>query len=241
MNPLLKKAAFALGGALLFATLFVVFSLVMGVPRHELAVVGSLFPSPEEAEDGGQATEAASDPRPVQRPPRPGAATAGLGVLDVFRLEAPFSTQELEKLVAELKTRRRELERRLEELDQREQRIVERSQFLDEQYQTLQTLRSGLEEWEAELEQRQIEVERDEAAERQREDEGWAQLARVFSEGDASEQGTKLTSYTPQEAARILHALKPARAKELLDALTGQQWKEYAEAYRLQTPEDSRP
>ena len=162
---------------------------------------------------------------------------AGIGVLDIFQIESPYSTAELEELVRTLEAKLDEVDQRLLDVGEREQRAEDRSTFLDEQYATLSKLRTGLETWENELRQREAEVARDEEARAAREAESWTRLAKLFEKGDAADQSERLLSYTPEEAASILFRLKPTRAQELLDQLEGDSWKQYAEAYRLREPE----
>jgi hypothetical protein len=76
-------------------------------------------------------------------------------------------------------------------------------------------------------------VQRNEKARAEREEESWAKLGKLFTEGDAADQGKKLAAYTPEQAARILVSMKPARAKELLDNVGADKWKEFADAYRM--------
>jgi flagellar motility protein MotE (MotC chaperone) len=232
MNSILKLGLTCVGGSLGFVGAFTGFSLVLGTPPHEIAMVGSFFPAPPETE--GEATEA--PPPPVQAVERRPARKAGIGVLDVFQIESPYSSSELTQLAETLEQKLREVDERLVKVGDREQRAEDRERFLDEQYAALAKLRTGLETWEDELSQRETEVERDEAARDAREDQSWSRLAKLFEKGDPADQAARLRTYTPAQAAEILHQLKPARAQEILDALTGDAWKEYAEAYRLNEP-----
>jgi hypothetical protein len=230
MNKGLKIGLFAGGGLLAFAFAYVTFALVLGVQPHEIPLVGKAFPAPAEPEKAKDET-----PTPAAAPSEPKAApqTASVGLLDVFQVESPYSAKELETLVADLKRKSKEFDQRMLELGERERRAAERSEFLDEQYAQLQRLRTGLEEWENELEQRQAEVQRNEKARAEREAESWAKLGKLFAEGDPADQGKKLAAYTPEQAARILVTMKPARAKELLDNVGADKWKEFADAYRM--------
>jgi len=229
MNKLLKTALIGVGASAGFLCAFVAFSRALGAGWHEIALVGPLFPAPPEE-------AAPQEPRVIikqERPMRP----AGIGVLDIFQIESPYSTAELEELVRTLEAKLDEVDQRLLDVGEREQRAEDRSTFLDEQYATLSKLRTGLETWENELRQREAEVARDEEARAAREAESWTRLAKLFEKGDAADQSERLLSYTPEEAASILFRLKPTRAQELLDQLEGDSWKQYAEAYRLREPE----
>jgi hypothetical protein len=228
MNKGVKIGLMAGGGLLGFTFAYVAFALVLGVQPHEIPLVGKAFPAPAQEQPASVAPAPAPAAEPKLR-----IETASLGLLDVFQIEAPYSSKELEQLVGDLKRKSKEYDERLAELGDRERRAAERAEFLDDQYAQLQRLRTGLEEWESELEQRQVEVQRDERTRVEREAESWAKLGKLFSEGDAAEQGKRLAAYTPDQAARILQSMKPARAKELLDNVGADKWKEFADAYRL--------
>ena len=232
MNKVAKIGLMTGGGLAGFVFAYAAFALLLGVQPSEIPVLGRVFPAP--AGDGQQTTASAGEGRRDPTPQPAGAVRAGVGLLDVFQIESPYTSSELEQLVGDLKRKNKELDQRRFELSERERRATERAEFLDEQYAELQRLRTGLEEWENELRQRQVEVERDERAQKENEAASWAKLGKLFAEGDPLEQGKRLAaSYTPEQAARILQTLKPARVKELLDCVGAEKWKEYADAYRL--------
>jgi flagellar motility protein MotE (MotC chaperone) len=226
MKKIVKLSLIVSGVALGFGAAFAGFARLQGAAWHEIPLAGKLFPAPPAPEEGEVATLEA--PKAT-----PGEARAALAVFDLFRVESPFSTREIQGLVDELKRRARELDQRDAALDERERRAGERSAFLDEQYAALARLRSGLESWEGELAQRAAEVEHKEKVRADEEGQSWVRLAKIFEEGEPEELGRRLESYSPEEAARILHNLKPVRAKQLLDSISGARWKEYAEAYRV--------
>jgi flagellar motility protein MotE (MotC chaperone) len=234
MNKNAKIALYAGGGLFGFGLAYIAFALALGVQPHSIPVAGKVFPAPpEQAQQKGSAntpaTVSTSEPEQRREPAR-------AGLLDVFQIESPFSAKELEVLVAEIKRKSKELDQRLIDLAERERRAAERAEFLDEQYAELQRLRGGLEQWEDELELRQGEVQNAESVQAERREQSWATLGKLFADGDAAEQGRRLTQYSPADAARILQTLKPARAKELLDNVGTDKWKEYAEALRNAEP-----
>jgi flagellar motility protein MotE (MotC chaperone) len=234
MNNVLKLTLLAAGSSAGFVGAFTGFSLALGAPIHEIAIVGSLFPAPP----GEETATAGPTPAPVPAVERRPLRKAGIGVLDVFQIESPFTSSELSELAETLENKLHEVDQRLLEVAERERRAADRAQFLDEQHAALVGLRTGLETWEDELDQREAEVERDEAARAARTTESWVRLAKLFEKGDAAEQSTRLAAYTPDEVARILHQLKPTRAQELLDSFDPQRWKDYAEAYRTAAPRE---
>lgn len=242
MKKVVKPLLLALGALVLFGGAFVGFARLRGAGLHELPVLGGLFPAPpaptEEPRDD-VAAEPAPAPTPQPAPRRDearAAQVAGLGLLDVFRIESPLSAAELQALARRLERSSAELERRLAELDEREARQAERSLLLDEQLAGLQQLRGGLEAWELELSEREARLTTAEAEREAGEAHSWQRMAKLFEKGDAEVLARKLEAYTPQEAARLLQHLKPDRARALLEALTGEAWKSYWDAYRDAPP-----
>lgn len=227
MKKLLVPAGLLVGAAVLFAVAFLGFAWMRADGPHQLPVIGGLFDEPEdEAED--QPALAAAPREPMRDPER-----AGLGLLDVFRIDSPIGKDELNTLVSTLKARLVALDAREAELDREETRLAERAALLDDQMTTIGELRTELERWQTELEARAAEVRRDESAAAERDAESWSKLSKLFEKGDAASLSTKLAGYTPEEAAHILVGLKPDRARELLEKLGGEDWKDYWESYRL--------
>ena len=235
MNKNAKIALISAGGAGGFAAAYVLFALMMGASPHAIPVVGALFPAPAEKGDEPArkappvASETASEARTERR-----AASAGL--MDVFQIQSPYSSTELETLAAELKRKNTDLDTRLAEVERREKETSARAEQLDEHYAELQRLQQALEEREKALANRESSVAETDRARFEREQQGWARLGKLFSDGDATELGTRLAEYAPGDAARILHTLKPARAKELLENVGASKWREYADAYRMLEP-----
>ena len=120
----LKIGLIAGGGLLAFSFAYVTFALVLGVQPHEIPLVGKAFPAPAEPEKDKE-----KEPTPAAEPsvPKPAAQTASVGLLDVFQVESPYSTKELETLVADLKRKSKEFDQRLLELGKRESNAAERS------------------------------------------------------------------------------------------------------------------
>jgi flagellar motility protein MotE (MotC chaperone) len=227
MKKLLKPAALALGAAVLFTVAFLGFAWMRADGPHAMPLIGGMFPQPalEAAPEAG--SEVAEVPAHAQP-----AARAGLGLLDVFRVESPIDAEELAALAATLKSRLAALDARAAELDREEERLAERAELLEEQMSTIHALRTELERWQTELEQRQAALRGDEAVEAERDAASWAKLSKLFEKGDASSLAAKLAGYSPDEAARVLVGLKPDRARELLEKLGGTSWKDYWDAYR---------
>jgi hypothetical protein len=238
MNKLAQAIALALGSFGLFSGAFVGFAHLRGTPSYRLPLIGSFFTAPAAAEVvrvERTAAEPAAEPavRPAHESSR-----AGLGLLDMFRIESPLQAAEMQELARSLKAALARVEEREELLDEREERLDERALFLEEQVDSIAGLREELESWERELELRQAEVERDEAAWAEREAESWRGMARLFEKGEAASLARRLEAWSPQEAAQLLRHLEPERARELLEALRVESWKEYWEAYRQALSEE---
>lgn len=234
MNNNAKLGLYAAGGLGGFLVAYVTFALMMGAAPHQIPVVGTVFPQPPQADEKAPAsrTEVASTPSPVT-PARTETRTVSAGLMDVFQIESPYASGELQNLADELKRKSAELDTRLAEISKREQAIQLRSEQLDEHSAELQQLRQSLEERERELAGRETSATESDRSRFDREQQGWVKLAKLFADGDATELGARLAEYAPGDAARILQALKPARAKELLENVGPAKWREYADAYRL--------
>lgn len=235
MNKNAKIALYSAGGVGGFAAAYVLFALMMGAPPHAIPVVGALFPAPAETqnEPARTAPVIASEPKSEPKSER---RTATAGLMDAFQIQSPYSSTELETLAAELKRKNSDLDVRLAELERREKEASARAEQLDEHYAELQRLQHELEEREKELAGRETTAAETDRTRFEREQQGWTRLAKLFADGDAAELGTRLAEYAPGDAARILHALKPARAKELLENVGAAKWREYADAYRMLEP-----
>jgi hypothetical protein len=234
MKKALKILSLAAGAAGLFAAAFFGFGLLRGGSAHALPLVGALFPAPP-GEEAAQSEAKAEAPAPAPPPPK----QAGLGLLDVFLLESPMAAEEIQELARALKEQRAQLEQRSGELDEREERLDERALFMDEQSLALAQMRAELERWQGELEQRQAELERSEAVQGERDAASWQRMAKLFEKGEAASLARRLESWTPAEAAQLLVHLKPDRVRELLEALGGESWKDYWEAYRAAVPTEA--
>ncbi|HVS18008.1 MAG TPA: hypothetical protein VMT18_05360 [Planctomycetota bacterium] len=225
MKKLLVPAALLAGAAALFTAAFLGFAWLRADGPHQLPVIGGLFPAP--------AVEPEPERIATPRPRIEAAEQAGLGLLDVFRIDSPIAKEELATLASTLKTRLAALDERAAELARAEARLAERSALLDEQMATINDLRTELERWQTELEARAAVVRRDEDAAGARDAESWSKLSKLFEKGDAASLAAKLGGYPPDDAARVLVGLKPDRARELLEKLGGESWKDYWDAYRV--------
>lgn len=227
MTKLIETAAMVLGGLSLFAVSFVAFTVVSGVPLDDVAILGKLLPEPEE--------HAPAPEEPTKTPERQRSNTAvveaSIGSIGAWSLPSPFTQSELRELAEELKAKLREIDLREAELDQRQKDVDAQLEVVAERFRALEEMRSDLEAFKAELLLREQEVLRDEAAAHERESARWGDVALVVAGLEDDEAGKRLTSFPPEDAARILLAMQPERAAELLNQLEGDDWKAYVEAY----------
>lgn len=227
MSKFLEIGVLALGGLCLFAVSFLGFALSAGVPMRDVALVGPLF----EKASGEDAPEETDTKPPPEIKTDGEIIESHLSLLSLWSLDDPYSPDELNAMVARIKSKEDDLERRLEEIREREKLAQDKSASLTRQHETLATIRSELEAYDAELRLRASELKRDEAAAAEREVASWKETAALFEEGDAGSLSQRLLQFEAGDAAKILRSLEPARARELLSALDEASWKTYAEAY----------
>ena len=229
MNRFVEIAAMALGGLSLFAVCFLGFAAMAGVPLHEVAVIGGMFPPPEVAPEHVVSVE--DEPEPISFESNADAYASSLGSLSAWSLAPPFTADELKGLVDELKLKRVELEHELRQVEQRTAELDGREEALAEQFTALDELRARLEAYETELSLRAEEIARDEAVEASRSDRVFEKLAALLAGQEADEAGRRLTAYSPDEATKILLHLDEKRALEILNTFEGDRYLEYAQAW----------
>lgn len=216
MNKFLKFGLLGLGGLLLFLATFVGVAALSGAPMHEVAVIGSLFPQPEENEElaGVEVTPEVKQGDPVENGKQ--AIERQAGVLGVFTMPSPFNAADLRSLETELRAKFRENRDVADSLRARELELDEWEKTLQEKYQELADLRTKLEELESSLELRFAELERDEAAKKSRELAGWKAMAAVYSSAEPKTAAVMLAEESPEDAATILRELDPKAASDIL-------------------------
>ena len=232
INKILEYAAYAVGGVSLFLASLLFFALAAGVPAHEVAIVGGLFPEPP-APQGTSEKPAGEEPaRPkIQEKSLEDVVASTLGRLPGQSMASPFDDSELKSLIGDLKRLKLQYERKLEEVAQREAAVDERSASLDERAGLLQDLMAQLDQREGELALREEEVKRDEAVAAENEAARWVAIAKVFASGEPSKFATRLAKYTPEEAAHILVNLEEEQRNALLDALPDTVFTDFLDAY----------
>ena len=228
-NPV-KIAIFALAAAFLFMGSFLLFAALSGTPLHELAVVGGMFPAPEEEIDPEPA-DVLEEIEEDQRPEEIVVQSAAVP-LQSFLLQSPFSTEELDELQRKLQAKITENEALRSDLLMRSAELDVRETNLENRWRELEEIRSALTGRELELAQRDQELARDEAAQKEREKASWAGISSMFTDGDPGDLTDKLLEIAPEKAALVLRALPGERAAELLNALTAEDYRIYMDEYR---------
>lgn len=243
-----ETALLAAAGLTLFGLCYVGFAAIGGVPLHTLPMVGAMFPAPPPVEDPVAelvADEAQAPPdADLLYPDRPSPHQAkeligaSLGVIGSFAVHAPFDRDELESLVKELEQREVALGQRLRTLEDREAVVEEQLLSLQERSSDLDRLRAEIDAQSAALEaqtqalaEQRAAFERAQALAGESEQERLQRKAALFAEGEAEVAAQRLLPLGPEEGGKILRLLEPARAREILDALSGDDWSRFVDAY----------
>lgn len=258
MNKIAIISLSTLGGAALFAVSFLGFARLNGVPLNELPLVGGMFPELPEHADQAQPDAAHADKpdsshttkpelpealkptedhaatahpdAPDHGPAAAKPAEAHAGIFDLIDVDGLYTQDELRALGDSLRAKNREAEQRSAELDRREELLADRLTALDERRRTLDEFAKKLDEREREIAAREAEVKSSGGTDGGAEASP-ADLAEFFADGELDVLSKRLAGFTPEEAAKILSRLEPARAKELLEALPTASWRAFAEAY----------
>jgi len=231
-NKILEYSAYAVGGVALFLASLLVFALAAGVPAHQVALVGGLFPEPAApatgAPEGGDATPA----RPkVQTKSFENVIAATLARIPGQAQASPFASDELESLVGDLKRLKLQYEEQLEKVTTRATDIEEREAVLQERSLLLQDLMAQLDLREGEIDLKQAELARDEVAAADGEVERWKKIAQAFKDGEPVALSKRLLAYGAEEGAHILVNLDDDQRTALLGALSDKDFKDFNDAY----------
>lgn len=234
LNKILEYVAYAVGGVALFLASLLVFALAAGVPAHQVAIVGSLFPEPDapklaEPVEGQDSTGPA---RPKLKTKTMEEVIQGtLSRLPTQTHASPFEGSELQTLVTDVKRLKLQYERDLESVAKRERDVEDEALALEDRAKVLDDIIDQLDLREAEIALRQAELKRDEDAAAEADSERWRVAARPFAEGDLDKLVPKLEAYGPEDGARILFNLEEERRNELLSELNGDLFKEFNDAF----------
>lgn len=257
MSSIVKIALLAVGGVTLFGGSFVGVSLVSGRKPHEIPLLKTFVHKPEaphseHPEVAGTEHEPGTDPHAAPTGPEtepttkePGSEHASVvrhatqedtptaaSVLGAFVMPAPFNGDELAQMQSKLALRLEEVDVDLAKAKDKLRELDERERALNGREKELQTLKNELDTRSKELTMREMELGRDADAAAAQEEKSWHDLARFFQEGEIEELVKKLVTFTPTDAAKILHQLDDERAVELVNALPQDQYKTFLDAYR---------
>ena len=236
LNKVIEFTAYAVGGVSLFLVSFLVFALSAGIPAHEVALVGGLFPETEAVEVAdGEGVEGARPKHQSKTPEQVLQAT--IGRLDtVYTAPSPFDDEEVEQLVTDLRAQKLEYEQLIDALKERELALDDRESVLDEQAELLQELKGGLDSQQAAIALARQELERDEKVA----DERKAAIAKNKASFYANEEAAietlaqklgEVAGRDMDEAALILSNLEDERAQALLLAMDGTKADELRDAW----------
>ena len=164
LNKILEYVAYAVGGIALFLASLLVFALTAGVPAHQVAIVGGLFPEPAPTTN-----DAVVSKDPNEQPARPKIQAKTLdeviqGTISRLPTQAvasPFESNELESLVSDVKRLKLQYERYLDSIKNRELEVADRSLALEERAKLLDDFMNQLDHREKEISLRQAELRRD--------------------------------------------------------------------------------
>jgi len=232
INKILEYVAFAVGGVSLFLASLLVFALAAGVPAHEVAVIGGLFPEPPPQAESTEKAAGDAPARPkIQAKSLEDVIASTLSRLPAQTGASPYDASELETLVGDLKRLKLQYDTDLAALEKRESSTAERDAAIAEQAQLLQDLMAQLDQREGELALREEELKRDENVATENENARWASIAKVFASGDPKKYAARLSKYTPEEAAHILINLDEKKQTALLDLLPEAQFADFLSAF----------
>lgn len=211
MNRIIEIIAMALGGFSLLAVSFLGFAVMTGAPLHEMAVVGSLFESPEKT-DAELLEEKKRDERPATNKELLEINEASLSS---WSLPSPFSVIELEGLETKLRERSNEQDMRTMKLDARETELDQQTDQIAEQLETLTSMRESLQALSSELDSRSSEVERDELMAEADADAEARKIAEMLGSFDLEARATCLLETYTDSAALILSHMPEKASKTL--------------------------
>jgi hypothetical protein len=227
MNKIILIIAGIAAGILLLVGTFVTAAGMLGADLHALPAVGGLFPEPIEQsldpELNELNTSVEAQVEADMRSPEQ-VVDNSASPLHSFLLPSPWSSDELEDLERQLKTRLNALTEAEKDLDQRKASLEESQRHLAELQAELESVRNGMIDERDETVALQEEVKNEEAAAAEKRVESFKQMSSLFAEGDADEMSKMLLDmYTPDEIGLVLAGLPPERVQELMTGIRGSQ------------------
>ncbi len=232
LNKIIEYAAYAIGGLALFLASLLVFALAAGIPEHQVAIVGGLFPEPAPTTDTTPSDGSAGPVRPkIQAKSMEDVIASTLGRIPGQAQASPFASSELEALVGDLKRLKLQYEDDVARVTKKSTELAERDAALGERAALLQDLMAQLDQREGEIELKQSELKRDQDAAEESELARWRKIAQAFKDGEPKSLAKRLLAYGPEEGAYILFNLEDDQRTALLVALGDDDFKAFNDAY----------
>ena len=233
MNPnkIIELVAIGIGGISLFLASFLVFALSAGVPAHQVAIVGGMFPAPEVVEqpNTGEAIDGAT-PDIVEKT-MDDVLISTLNRLPAYTIQSPFADDEMSELVEELKRTKLAYEEGVKDIEQREDALSKRDANLDEKDRILKDLMAALDRRESEMKLLQQELDNGIRVADAAKEAEWATVATGFLGSDFEQHAQRLGNYEAEEAAMILKNLEADQRQNITDVLGPAEFKEIMAAY----------
>ncbi|MBL4769602.1 MAG: hypothetical protein JKY61_00265 [Planctomycetes bacterium] len=227
MNRIILIGAGIFAAILLLVGTFVTAAGMLGADLHALPVVGALFPVPAVASldpalnDMNTSVEEQVD-ADTRSPEQ--VMDNSASPLHAFLLPSPWSTDQLEDLERQLKTRLSAITEREKDLEKNKADLQESQRHLSELQKELEQVRSGLIEERDETVALQEEVERGESAAAGKRVEGLKAMSSLYLNGDSQEMADMLLKvYPPDDIGIVLSGLTPERVTVLLQGISASQ------------------
>jgi flagellar motility protein MotE (MotC chaperone) len=184
-------------------------------------------------QEGAEAKKPANMASPPLSPPPSGAPVAAESSAAIAKGPPPLTISDSEKaLLQDLRRRRGEIDARESALASRESLLIASQKTLDERVAELQGLRKGLEDLDA--------------ARRQRQEDGWQGLVKVYEAMKPRDAATIFNDLSMPVLLQVLNRMKEAKAAVVMAAMSPEKAREVtAELAQLRTggsgSTDSRP
>ena len=232
VNKIIELVALVVGGLSLFMASFLIFALSAGVPAHEVALVGGLFPKPASTVSGtsGESINPAN-PDVVDKT-MDDVVIATIGRLPAYQLQSAFNDDELAEVVNELKRVKAEFEEGIVDIEKREADVETHAANLEERARVLNEYMATIDRRELEMALVQEELDAGVKVRNDQDDARWAKKAKGYeSEDDIDLHARRLALLLPEEAAQILRYLQPEQRTLILNALGDDDFQSFNDAY----------
>ncbi|MCP5022259.1 MAG: hypothetical protein GY930_10835 [bacterium] len=220
MNKIILILSGIAAAILLLVGTFVTAAGMLGAELHELPAIGGLFPEPPVAAIDPSLNELNTSVEEqvdadIRSPEQ--VMDHSSSPLHAFLLPNPFSTDQLEELESQLKTRLNAIAEREKELDARQLDLEESQRHLAALQRELESVRSGLIEERDETVALQEENKIKDAASAEERVESFKLMSSLFAEGDVDVKSQMLLDmYPPKEIGLVLAGLPPERVAVLM-------------------------